>query len=218
MIHEVDEALRRMVRGGPLTDPGTEVVFDAPTRDWAARRTAPTVDLYLYDIREDVRRRTRGLLDSHGPDGRVAARHLPPRYVKLSYLLTAWTQRPEDEHRLLADLLDRFLAAAAIPADLLGPELAALGLPVPLTVALPPEDRSFADVWSALGGELKPSLDVVVCAPTRAIVAEQAGPPVEEIVVEVPGVETVVATVVDPRPGDSTGSRPAMTRRAGRPR
>jgi hypothetical protein len=30
----------------------------------------------------------------------------------------------------------------------------------------PPEDRSFADVWSALGGELKPSLDLVVCAPT----------------------------------------------------
>ena len=38
---------------------------------------------------------------------------------------------------------------------------------MPLTVALPPpEDRSFADVWSALGGELKPSLDVVVSAPT----------------------------------------------------
>ena len=35
-----------------------------------------------------------------------------------------------------------------------------------MTVALPPpEDRSFADVWSALGGELKPSLDVVVSAP-----------------------------------------------------
>jgi Pvc16 N-terminal domain len=29
----------------------------------------------------------------------------------------------------------------------------------------PPEDRSFADVWTALGGELKPSLDVVVTAP-----------------------------------------------------
>ena len=36
-----------------------------------------------------------------------------------------------------------------------------------MTIALPPpEDRSFADVWSALGGELKPSLDIVVSAPT----------------------------------------------------
>ena len=37
-----------------------------------------------------------------------------------------------------------------------------------MTVALPPpEDRSFADVWSALGGELKPSLDLVVSAPVE---------------------------------------------------
>jgi hypothetical protein len=39
-------------------------------------------------------------------------------------------------------------------------------MPAPMTVALPPpEDRAFADVWTALGGELKPSLDVVVSVP-----------------------------------------------------
>ena len=54
-----------------------------------------------------------------------------------------------------------------------------MGLPVPVTVALPPpEDRSFADVWSALGGELKPSLDVVVSAPTDTGQRYDAGPPV----------------------------------------
>jgi len=46
-------------------------------------------------------------------------------------------------------------------------------------VALPPpEDRAFADVWSALGGELKPSLDVVVIAPVDTGVLFPAGPPV----------------------------------------
>jgi hypothetical protein len=42
----------------------------------------------------------------------------------------------------------------------------------------PPEDRGFADVWSALGGELKPSLDVVVVAPALTGVALGIGPPV----------------------------------------
>ena len=38
-------------------------------------------------------------------------------------------------------------------------------LPVYIDVGQPPsQDRSLADVWSALGGELKPSLDVVVTA------------------------------------------------------
>jgi hypothetical protein len=68
-----------------------------------------------------------------------------------------------------------------VPSDLLTGSLAALGLPVPMTIALPPpEDRSFADVWTALGGELKPSLDVVVSAPIDAARRFPAGPPTRE--------------------------------------
>jgi hypothetical protein len=166
VIHEVDAALLALIEREATGTKDVEVVFDAPTKDWAGRRNAPTIDVYLYDIREDLRRRERGLLNEYA-DGRIAARHLPPRYFKLSYLVTAWTQRPEDEHRLLSSLLACFLRHEELPADTLSGPLAELGLSVPLTIALPPpEDRSFADVWSALGGELKPSLDVVVSAPT----------------------------------------------------
>ena len=62
---------------------------------------------------------------------------------------------------------------------LLASPLSDLGLPVPLSVGLPPpEDRAFADVWSALGGELKPSLDVVITAPTDTGQRRETGPPV----------------------------------------
>jgi hypothetical protein len=103
--------------------------------------------------------------------------------MKLSYLVTAWTQRPEDEHRLLSSLLLGFLRYEALPAELLGGTLAEFGLPVQLTVALPPpEDRAFADVWTALGGELKPSLDVVISAPIETgRVYPAAAPPQEGV-------------------------------------
>jgi hypothetical protein len=178
-IHEVDSALRALIdREAGIRD--VEVVFDAPTRDWASRRTTPTVDVYLYDIREDLRRRERGVLNEYNDDQtRIVGRHLPPRHFKLSYLVTAWTQRPEDEHRLLSALLGAFLRYDALPADMLGGPLAEIGLPVPLTVGLPPpEDRGFADVWSALGGELKPSIDVVVSAPINTGQQYEVGPPV----------------------------------------
>ncbi len=166
MIHEVDDALRRLVREQALRGTEVEVAFDAPTRDWAARRNAPTVNVYLYDIREDLRRRERGLIDIYDAVGKIVARRRPPRYVKLSYLVTAWTQRPEDEHRLLSALLLGFMRHDAVPPALLSGSLATIGLPVPMSIALPPpEDRAFADVWTALGGELKPSLDIVVSAP-----------------------------------------------------
>jgi hypothetical protein len=181
MIEEVDRALRELLRREALNGAEVEVALDAPTKEWASRRNAPTLDLYLYDIREDLRRRERGLVNEYDTGGHVTARHLPPRHFKLSYLLTAWTQRPEDEHRLLSAVLLCLLRHEKLPDGLLDGSLAEVGLPVALTVALPPpEDRSFADVWSALGGELKPSLDVQVTAPVDSGTRMPAAPLVLE--------------------------------------
>src|SRR4051794_10619866 len=150
MIGEVDEALRTLVREA-VDSPDVEVVLDAPTKDWAARRNAPTVDVYLYDLREDLRRRTRGEMENR-VEGRVSTRYQPPRHFRLSYLVTAWTQRPEDEHRLLDAALRHLLRFDALPSRVLDDQLARAGARVPLFVGLPPpEDRGFADVWTALG-------------------------------------------------------------------
>ena len=48
--------------------------------------------------------------------------------------MTAWTQRPEDEHRLLSSLLACFLAHDAVPRELLTGRWRTSALPVPLTV------------------------------------------------------------------------------------
>jgi len=206
VIAEVDDAVRALVGGDALEGTEVEVVFDAPTKEWAARRNAPTVNLYLYDIREDMRRRERGLVNEYDQRGLVVSRHLPPRHFRLSYLVTAWTQRPEDEHRLLSALLSCFVRHDSIPDELLSGPLR-LGLPVAVTVALPPpEDRSFADVWSALGGELKPSLDLVISAPIDTGQRYPAGPPVEQ---------PPIVELADRH--DSAGAPGARSRRQGRP-
>ncbi|MBJ7597140.1 DUF4255 domain-containing protein [Candidatus Nephthysia bennettiae] len=180
MIHDVDESLRVLVRRDALNGGGAEIAFDAPTREWAARRNTPTVDLYLYDIREDLQRRSVAWEPVREADGKVNWRKPPPRQFKLSYLVTAWTQRPEDEHRLLSAVLYCFLRHERLPADVLAGTLAGITLPVHTTIALPPPpDRSLSDVWSALGGELKPSLDLVISAPFDVDRQEKAGPPVE---------------------------------------
>jgi hypothetical protein len=139
------------------------------------------VNLYLYDIREDLSRRDTAWVEIRGQDGRVTERRLPPRRFRLSYLATAWTQRPEDEHRLLSALLGGFLRHEYFPPELLQGALEGEETPVLLTVGLPPSDeRKIADTWSALGGELKPSLDVVVTAPMVIARSIEAGPPVLE--------------------------------------
>jgi hypothetical protein len=184
MIQDVDESLRALVKRDALNGSKADVAFDAPTKEWSSRRNTPTIDLYLYDIREDLEQRQVMWEDIRG-DSRdprlITERRPPPRRFKLSYLVTAWTQRPEDEHRLLSALLGCFLRHPILPVDALSGTLLEARQPIMLNIALPPpQDRSLSDVWSALGGELKPSLDLVVIAPFEIKVAMPAGPPVLE--------------------------------------
>ena len=180
MIQDVDESLRALVKRDALNGSKAEIAFDAPNKEWSSRRNTPTVDLYLYDIREDLEQRE--VMWEDVKEGRfVTERRPPPRRFKLSYLVTAWTQRPEDEHRLLSSLLSCFLRHPTMPADALSGSLTEARQPILLNIALPPpQDRSISDVWSALGGELKPSLDLVVNAPFEIKRAIPAGPPVLE--------------------------------------
>jgi hypothetical protein len=179
MIHDVDQLLEKIVRRDALNGSAVELVFDAPTKDWVARRSAPAVDLYLYDIREDLERRVPAWEDIKDEGGKVSDRRQPPRRFRLAYLVTAWTQRPEDEHRLLSSLLSCFLRNAMLKPGELEGALAEPDMPLYIDVAQPPsQDRSLADVWSALGGELKPSLDVVVTAPMIMGRSAAFGPPV----------------------------------------
>jgi hypothetical protein len=180
VIHEIDDALRKLVER-ELAGSGVEISFEAPTSDWAARRSSPTVDLYLYDIREDRDRRNMAMEPVRDKTGVIVGRRRPPRMFKLSYLVTAWTQRPEDEHRLLSTILACAVRYDALPRDILSGTLLEQPLNVPVTVALPPpEDRALSDVWTALGGELKPSLDLVITAPVDSRHVEPVGPPVLE--------------------------------------
>ncbi|MCA1222330.1 DUF4255 domain-containing protein [Streptomyces sp. 8L] len=181
MIHEVDGLLRGLLKGGALAGSDVEIAFDAPTRDWAARRNAPVFNVYLYDVREDVKRRERGTTNVRDDRGIIVRRRQPPRWFRLSYLLTAWTKRPEDEHRMLSAALATLLPQELVPPGALPEALAALGLSVPLTVAgIHTESRSLAEIWSALGGSLKPSLDLVVTVPFPGYPDYDAGPPVTE--------------------------------------
>jgi hypothetical protein len=181
MLHELDTALRALVEREIGSDGDIQVDFDAPTKDWASHRNRPTIDLYLYDIRQDLTRYQFGHVPVRNDEGIVARRRPQPKYFRLAYLVTAWTQRAEDEHRLLSSLMVTFLRHETVPMDLLEGSLAELGLSIPLAVALPPpQDRSLSDVWSALGGVLKPSLDLTIIAPLMPERPGDVGAPVRD--------------------------------------
>jgi hypothetical protein len=210
VLHELDNALRALLEREVGGDADVEVEFDAPTKDWATRRNRPTIDIYLYDIRQEVSRSQFGQVSVRDEDGNISQRRPLPKFFRLAYLVTAWTQRPEDEHRLLSALLATFLRHEVVPAELLNGSLSELGISIPMAVALPtPQDRSLSDVWTALGGELKPSLDLSIIAPLLPERFEDAGPPVTE--------EPVLAMERDAEVLERVGGRPVPPDRRAAP-
>lgn len=172
MIPGVDQALATLLRHEVLDAAQVEFSLDAPNRDWAARRGGPVVNAFLHGLREDTSRRQQGEILHRDSNGKASTRSRPPRVFRLSYLVTAWAPRPEDEHRLLAAVLSCLCARDVLTID---------EAPYRMSVAVPaPDDRSVTDIWSALGGELRPSLDVVVAAPLVPGTAVDVAPLVAE--------------------------------------
>jgi hypothetical protein len=139
-----------------------QIVFDRPVETFNPTQT--TIDLFLYDIRENLELRsnepTRRRLN-----GQVEIRP-PPRRVACSYLITAWpvggTDLALQEHRLLSQVLQVFSRFPQIPAPFLRGQLVGQEPPLPMMTAQPDGLKEPAEFWTAIGNKLRPSLTVTV--------------------------------------------------------
>jgi hypothetical protein len=180
MLHLLDESLAAFLRAAvPLPARDGDVVFDAPDGEWAAGVSRPTVNLYLWDVRPNLGEREYGEELIEQGDGRKFRRELLPR-VDCRYLVTAWTSDVGDEHSLLGAVLAQLLLNQVIdPEHLQGPF--AVTRPLPSIRLRSGDGSENSDFWSALGGQLKPGLDLVVTATVDAAALREAGPPVRGI-------------------------------------
>jgi hypothetical protein len=167
MLDALDETIKTVLRDVGGMDPDEiDVAFDAPDREWASKVGKPTVNCYLYDIRENLQLRETDWLIERDDNGRIVTKKQPPRRFDLSYVCTAWTADAEDEHRLLWRTLATFVQSPILPKHLLKGELAQLEYPVITEVAQPDGLlRDPADVWSALDNRIRPSVNVVFTLP-----------------------------------------------------
>ena len=106
MFDDLDETIRQLlIAEMPVKNGEVEISFDQPKREWSARQSRPTLNLFLYDVRENhiLRQHQWEQLPRNGSDDMAHLKRMPFR-VDCTYMLTTWASVPEDEHRLL--LLD----------------------------------------------------------------------------------------------------------------
>ena len=181
MLHLLDETLEAFLRATvPLPARDVDVAFAAPDGAWSATLSSkPTVDLYLWDIRPNLAERDYGEMIVEEVDGRRYRRDPLPR-VDCRYLVTAWTSEVRDEHSLLGDVLAALLLHPVIGAEHLQGVFAKVR-PLPSLQLRSGDGSENSDFWSALGGQLKPGLDVIVTVTLDAALRATAGPPTEQI-------------------------------------
>lgn len=178
MINELDETIKEiLIAEGGLDPTEVEISFDIPNREWSGGISKPTINCYLFDIRENRELRQSGMqTDKGAPNG--ASRRRPPMRVDLTYLLTAWTREVEDEHRLLWHVLRTLMRFGTLPPAHFQGALQEHELPIYTRIAMSDGVlKSPGEFWTALENHLKPSLSYVA---TLALAhdAVLAGPPV----------------------------------------
>ncbi len=162
MIADLDETIRRLlIRELPVKNGEIDIKFNQPAREWSARLQGPTLNLYLYDVRENNTLRQHQWQQLGSDDDQARMKRTPLR-VDCTYMMTAWAKEPEDEHRLLTRAM---LALFRFP---ILPEESLVGMmkdqPFELQGQLARHDRltNPAEVWSSLDNEMRPSVSYQV--------------------------------------------------------
>ena len=175
MINDLDESIKQLlIKKVPLKPSEVDISFQIPNREWTASVSKPTVNLYLYDIRENCELRAYEWNVERNND-RTATKRQAPLRMDLSYLVTAWTNDVGDEHRLLWRVLATLSRHSSFPEELLQGKLKEQDLEIRTSTAQP--DGLFknpADFWSALDNQIKPSINYMVTVPLDLEMMETA--------------------------------------------
>jgi hypothetical protein len=197
MLADLDETLQGLLREELKRHrfEDVEIAFDAPSRQWSGQLSKPTVNVFLYDMREaeEVRASEWAAMRRNGRtfEGR------PPMVLACSYAVTAWTQAVEDEHRLLSQVLAILFAFPELPREKLNGRLADGSQRWPIKGRIGQSKGDKSDFWTAVGGEYKVSLDYVVQLAVESGATLERGPDVRTQTVRTSSSEAPAGTVTE---------------------
>lgn len=167
MISDLSLSLRALLAQNdvPPELANAHIVFDHPTEAFAPSQT--TLNLFLYDIREDMELRSSEPTVESGKSG--ATIRPPALRIACSYLITAWPVGGEElalqEHRLLSQALSVLRRYPTIPDAFLQGALRGQQPQLPMIAAQGDAIKDPNDFWTAIGNKLRPAITVKATIP-----------------------------------------------------
>jgi hypothetical protein len=166
MIHDLGKTLEAILSDS-LKREGSEhpISFARPDESFKPE-SQTTIDLFLFDIRENLELRSNEPVVERNNGKALIYR--PPLRVVCSYLVTAWPYSAKadasvlalQEHQLLAQILQALSRYPRIPPEFLKGSLQGQEPPLPMIAARPLETKNPAEFWLAIGNKMRPSITV----------------------------------------------------------
>lgn len=165
MLHDLDKTLEKiLIERGKFNKGEIDITFEQPTSEWSATLSRPTINCWGFDLRENIKLRTmeRDIQRQMSKKQNVANIRRVPMRFDISYLVTAWARKAEDEHQLLWRALAALAHYLALdPADCEG-SMQEQPYDIPLLVGQMTEAASnMTDLWSVLDNEMRMGFTVV---------------------------------------------------------
>lgn len=176
VIAEADQALAVLLKTKVIGGAAIAIAFDPPNRRWIDALNGPAVNVFLFDIRENVHRRDVMYEKVANAEGIVVARRPPPPRFDLHYTVTAWAPAVLVEHKILAAALRCFGAMTTLPREVLPAALAAL----PYEVLVDTGSGTKRTMFLNMGGDLKAGFELTLTVPLPGLADLPAAPVVKQ--------------------------------------
>lgn len=162
MIADLDETIRQLLISEiPIKNGEIDIAFEQPKREWSARLNRPTINLFLYDLRENINLRQHQW-ETAATNGVTVNRKRAPYRLDCFYMMTCWASEPEDEHRLMSRSVLAMLRHPVLPRDYLTGYL--VDQPFEIAPQMVRHDRltNPAELWGALDNEIRPGVSYII--------------------------------------------------------
>lgn len=181
MIEDLDDSIKALLEYElGAVHPNLSITFEAPDDDFPSGVvTAPAVDLFLYDVRENLALRHNEQFFHHTDNSANTTTTREKVLVECTYLITAWSDAAEtaarDEQVIISDVVRALYQYVSIPKTL-PHKTDPNGEPVRILkgrlAEADPLPRAFtiqaghlqnpSEFWSAMGGKPRPQCNYQV--------------------------------------------------------
>ena len=167
MIADLDQTIEKLlIAEFPIKNGEIDIAFDQPKREWSARLSRPTLNFFLFDIRENnVLRQHQwekmAQLPGNGGPPNIQQKRTPFR-INCHYIITSWAANPKDEHRLLSRTLLTLFRYPILPDSSLMGDMK--NQPFKIQAQLVTHDHltNPAELWGAMDNEIRPSMSYLI--------------------------------------------------------